>query len=173
MGIWTPCLGPAARIEAAGNRLLACIIRPHVAHIHDRKDISIARHKIISVWRCKLELGLLNLWALTLARWIHHVYRHTSSPPYLILHSQTSDWLRHARALSGRMSSLSVHAGGTRTRGETGKVVRWAGKWLEAISSDAPLVNTLIDPGLTREPSNILLTLFEHGRWHGERVLEA
>ena len=111
---------------------------------------------------------------MSLASWLHHVFRHPRCPSYLLLHAQTADWLRHARVLSGKMSRYfdGTHAGVTRTRGESGNVARWAGKWLEAISSSVPLSNVERDPSLTRELSSALESILEHGRWHGMKVLE-
>ena len=108
------------------------------------------------------------------ASWLHHVFRHPRSSSYLLLHTQTSDWLRHARVLSGKMSRYcdSTHAGETRTRGESGNVARWAGQWLEAISSSVHLSNVERDPCITRELCNGVEAILEHGRWQGIKVLE-
>ena len=65
-----------------------------------------------------------------------------------------------------------THAGATRTRGESGNVARWAGKWLEAFSNSVPLLNVERDPLLTRELASAVESVLEHGRWHGEKVLE-
>ena len=121
-----------------------------------------------------MDLSLMHLWALQVARWVHHVFRHPSSPQFLLLHCQAPEWLRHARTLSGAINSYrdGVNAGETRTRGESGNVVRWAGKWVEAIGTTIPLTNATRDSGLTRQLAFAILALFEHGRWQGERVLE-
>ena len=133
-----------------------------------------ARHRIISQWRWEIELSLTSIWAASLARRIHHVFRHSSSPPYLLLHCQSPEWLRHARVLSGRalFCQDGLNAGATRTRGERGKVMRWAGKWVEAIGASVSLLNVTRDSGLTRELTSAILAIFHHGKWHGEKVLE-
>ena len=120
-----------------------------------------------------MDLSLIHLWALQLARWLHHVFRHASSPQFRLLHCQSPEWLRHARALSGAMLSYrdGVNAGETRTPGESGNVVRWAGRWVEAIGKTLPLTNEARDSGLTRQLASAILAILEHGRWQGERVL--
>ena len=120
-----------------------------------------------------MELSLIRLWARMLAGWIHHVFRHASSPAYLLLHSQNEEWLRHARVLNGRSLRYAdgINAGETCTRGESGNVVRWAGRWLDAVGESVALENAARDASHTRELAMCIHTLLEHGRWHGQRVL--
>ena len=120
-----------------------------------------------------MDISLIRLWALMLARWIHHVFRHVSTPAYLLLHSQNAEWLRHVRVLNGRASRHvdGVNAGETCTRGESGNVVRWAGRWLEAVGDSVPLDNPLRDAGQTRVLATCMHTLLTHGQWHGQKVL--
>ena len=108
-----------------------------------------------------------------LARWIQHVFRHASTPAYLLLHSQNAAWLRHVRVLNGRSLRYvdGVNAGETCARGESGNVVRWAGRWLEAVGESVPLENAVRDAGRTRELATCLHAILISGRWHGERVL--
>ena len=91
MGIWTISPKAAARIEAVGNRLLGRIIRPLITSSDSNAELVQARHRIISHWRREMELSLTSIWAASLARWIHHVFRHSSSPPYLLLHCQSPE----------------------------------------------------------------------------------
>ena len=84
------------------------------------------------------------------------------------------DMRRYARALSGCSSRHgTVDAGVTRSRGESGKVVRWAGGWLEAIGRTVLLHNPLHDKGATRELAAALQTILNDGRWQGIKVLDA
>ena len=66
-----------------------------------------------------MDISLIRLWALMLARWIHHVFRHVSTLAYLLLHSQNEEWLRHAQVLNGRSLRYAdgINAGETCTRG--------------------------------------------------------
>ena len=160
-------------MEAFGNRLLGRIIKPPVLS-DDPNQIQHARARCIKEWRIELDMSLTTVWALSLARFIHHIFRHFEFPCVRLLCCQGTDWLRHARAIAGRSRRFgTVDAGETRSRGESGKVVRWAGGWLEAIGRTVPLHNPTLDKGATREFAVALETVLEHGRWHGIKVLEA
>ena len=173
MGIWTPRPQLNRKVEAFGNRLLARIIRPVV--LTDEPDqVSRLRARSVAEWRDHLDMSLIKLWALSLARWIHHLFRHPNSHCTRLLCCQDADWLRHARALVGGSSRYgTVEAGMTCSRGETGKVVPWAGGWLEAIGQSIPLHNPFSDKGATREFAVALESLLVDGRWHGIKVLTA
>ena len=49
--------------------------------------------------------------------------------------------------------------------------MRWAGRWLEAVGESVELENAGRDVGKARELAMCIHALFEHGRWHGQRVL--
>ena len=107
------------------------------------------------------------LWLKKIVAWLEHLWRHKENPAYKVLVCQDDDWLRHARALSGRSRwHGTVEAGALCLRGGPGRPIRWGQGWMEHMEPENPQK----DIQISRENFMRLYAITEHGRWQGEVV---
>ena len=132
-------------------------------------DSGFARKRNRAASQAVAKYGVIwsELWVKKTVSWVEHLWRHKESPAYALLQCQDDDWLRHARALSGRsLVHGTVDSGFLGLRGGPGKPIRWGQGWLERINPN----NNAKDPTISRENFTKVLTMVQHGRWHGEAV---
>ena len=100
------------------------------------------RNYLASILKRELGAEVRRRWAYKVATWIEHLRRHPESIGCNFFDIQDDTWLRSQRLQAGKFSMFrSLDVGATETRAGAGYPIRFAAKWLEALSENGGLSN--------------------------------
>ena len=167
--MWTPSCSAARLVEGWHNLILRRIVRVRIQPGESCEYFCRRRNRIVTTVRDNAKLAVTGLWATCLVRWMEHLKRHPDFPAAMLLETQDAVWLQTIRFLNcGDASSSSLSGGRTGTRSGPGKPIRWAQSWLKAVEDASGITSTLRDKALTRERAQMVETMMQYGRLHGE-----
>ena len=100
------------------------------------------RNHLASILKREVGAEVRRRWAYKVVTWVEHLRRHPESLGCTFLEIQDDSWLRSQRLKVGKFGgSRSLESGETATRAAAGYPIRFASKWLEALSADGGLTN--------------------------------
>ena len=125
----------AENLETYLNRFCKYVVGLRPDGSEDREAFAKRRNSAVASLKRETKFDVRARWALKLATWVEHMYRHPQKPAYQFIHVQTDDWLREQRRSIGKFGkSRSEDAGETATRAGPGTPHRWGSKWVEFVA---------------------------------------
>ena len=99
VGIW-PAKSSLDVLESASNKLLRFILGARPLLEESQEAFCRRRNRLITSAKNACKFGIKSRFCWKVVTWVEHLWRHKSSPNYLLLSLQDDLWLRTMRALS-------------------------------------------------------------------------